>query len=282
MDQITGWEVETYLEQLEHLRDAKAGQPLAINTVRGHAQVVSCMLKWAERYGIIKQPISFKAPKAPPEEIRYLTEDQQAELIELSDRWTVPNYYGWNQPPNPRNAAFVRFCLETGARQSDALNLNWRDVTWNEEEGDGSAFVRRGKGGKSRTMYFGPDAWEALNKYVEYYNIDQGYDNPVFCSIRNWKSKRKPWPPEPLKPLDRWTSGGIAWVFQSFSKTLGYRVTPHSLRHSWAVNLTLAGIPLRTLQKLGGWANLKLVERYSNLIASDVQDSWRKTMAKSA
>ena len=43
MDQLDAWEIETYLEVLTHIRGKKRGQPLATNTIRGHAQVVSCL-----------------------------------------------------------------------------------------------------------------------------------------------------------------------------------------------------------------------------------------------
>lgn len=38
----------------------------------------------------------------------------------------------------------------------------------------------------------------------------------------------------------------------------------HDLRHTWATQLVLAGVDLRTVQELGGWSSLSLVERYSH------------------
>jgi integrase len=42
-------------------------------------------------------------------------------------------------------------------------------------------------------------------------------------------------------------------------------VTPHTLRHTFASRLAMAGVDLRTVQELGGWATLKMVERYAHL-----------------
>src|SRR5262245_43254868 len=42
-------------------------------------------------------------------------------------------------------------------------------------------------------------------------------------------------------------------------------VTPHTLRHTFASRLAMAGVDLRTIQELGGWATLKMVERYAHL-----------------
>ena len=42
-------------------------------------------------------------------------------------------------------------------------------------------------------------------------------------------------------------------------------VTPHTLRHTFASRLAMAGVGLRTIQELGGWKDIKMVERYAHL-----------------
>lgn len=42
-------------------------------------------------------------------------------------------------------------------------------------------------------------------------------------------------------------------------------VSPHTLRHTFASRLAMAGYDLRTIQELGGWKELKMVERYAHL-----------------
>jgi integrase len=42
-------------------------------------------------------------------------------------------------------------------------------------------------------------------------------------------------------------------------------VTPHTFRHSFASRLAMAGVDVRTIQELGGWRTLALVERYAHL-----------------
>ena len=50
----------------------------------------------------------------------------------------------------------------------------------------------------------------------------------------------------------------------------------HSCRHTWASRLTQAGIHPMVLKTLGGWGNLKLVERYSHLAPNAGQDIYSK------
>ncbi len=42
-------------------------------------------------------------------------------------------------------------------------------------------------------------------------------------------------------------------------------VSPHVLRHTFASRLAMAGTDLRTIQELGGWRSIQMVERYAHL-----------------
>lgn len=53
-------------------------------------------------------------------------------------------------------------------------------------------------------------------------------------------------------------------------------VTPHVLRHTFASRLAMAGVDLRTIQELGGWKSLKMVERYSHLSPSHKAEAVEK------
>ena len=57
-------------------------------------------------------------------------------------------------------------------------------------------------------------------------------------------------------------------------------VTPHTLRHTFASRLGMAGVDPRTIQELGGWKELKMVERYSHLSPKHKAEAVEKTLAK--
>jgi site-specific recombinase XerD len=58
-------------------------------------------------------------------------------------------------------------------------------------------------------------------------------------------------------------------AFETACKEAGlHEVSPHTLRHTFASRLAMAGVDARTIQDLGGWKTLALVERYSHLSPS--------------
>jgi integrase len=60
--------------------------------------------------------------------------------------------------------------------------------------------------------------------------------------------------------------GSVGLAFRKACKTAGISgVTPHTLRHTFASRLVMSGVDLRTVQELGGWQTIGMVERYSHL-----------------
>ena len=60
--------------------------------------------------------------------------------------------------------------------------------------------------------------------------------------------------------------GSVGLAFRRACQTAGITgVTPHTLRHTFASRLVMAGVDLRTVQELGGWQTIGMVERYSHV-----------------
>jgi site-specific recombinase XerD len=49
--------------------------------------------------------------------------------------------------------------------------------------------------------------------------------------------------------------------------------TVHDWRHHWASHCVMAGIDLESLRQLGGWASLKMVQRYADVSAEHLRKS---------
>ena len=53
-------------------------------------------------------------------------------------------------------------------------------------------------------------------------------------------------------------------------------VTPHTLRHTFASRLAMAGVDSRTIQELGGWKELEMLQRYAHLSPSHKAEAVEK------
>jgi hypothetical protein len=72
----------------------------------------------------------------------------------------------------------------------------------------------------------------------------------------------------------------LASTGQDASRLDGF--TWHGLRHTWASRLVMAGVDLRTLQQLGGWRTLMMVERYSHLSPDHLRAAMETLVVTSA
>jgi integrase/recombinase XerD len=149
---------------------------------------------------------------------------------------------------NPKHRMVLTVCYATGLRISEAVRLTPAAI-------DSKRMVIRveqGKGRKDRYVMLPPKLLDMLRNY--------------------WDKTRPPgqwlfpgrWAGEPISPLS--IDRTCREVRQQCG--IGKPVTPHSLRHSFAVHLLEAGTDLRTIQLLLGHRNLSTTARYL-MIATD-------------
>jgi len=50
-------------------------------------------------------------------------------------------------------------------------------------------------------------------------------------------------------------------------------ITPHVMRHTFASRLAMAGVDLRTIQELGRWEDIRMVQRYANLSRAHIREA---------
>ena len=143
-------------------------------------------------------------------------------------------------PSGLRNRALIVTLWRGGLRCSEALGLHARDLN------EGVLRVRRGKGGKYRTVALDPEAWGVLSAWVER-KSHLGIPGPVFSTLRG----------EPMH---------TSYV-RSLFKRLGSkahiekRCHPHGLRHSFAAGLADEKVDIRIIQRALGHSSLGTTAR---------------------
>lgn len=142
----------------------------------------------------------------------------------------------------PRERMVVEMLLDTGARLSELLNIKKSDIKWDSRQ----IWIRKGKGNKERFVLFTPECSERLKKYISIYDNK----SPFIFSNKRGNHLSRDWATK---------------FFGMLSKALNIKVTSHMLRHTFAVHLTLKGMPLNYLQTLMGHDNINSTKIYTKL-----------------
>lgn len=143
-----------------------------------------------------------------------------------------------------RDYALLLLLYGLGLRITEALNLNWRDVT-------GESIMIRGKGGKDRqipVLSVVHDALQALQAQTP----NTAPDAPVFYTDHGKAKTPRLGPRYVQRLLEK----------LRLELNLPDTLTPHTLRHCFATHLLEKGTDLRTVQELLGHSSLSTTQRY--------------------
>jgi integrase/recombinase XerD len=159
-------------------------------------------------------------------------------------------------PTALRDRALLEVLYACGLRASEAVGLALEDVNLDDE------FLRaRGKGSKERLVPIGRQAVSALRAYLS-------RARPVLVGLR----------PERHVFVNRRGGGlsrqGLYKIVQGYACAvgLGDRMSPHTLRHTFATHLLAGGCDLRMLQEMLGHADIATTQLYTHLTTERLRD----------
>jgi len=199
----------------------------------------------------------FKAAKALPS---FLFEGEVEELMRLPEN----NFWGL------RDRLIFELLYSTGCRVSElvALNLSELDLK-------GGKIKVAGKGGKERIVFIGRYAQNVLREYLlkrKYHlkvlkrNDSHNFRNALLFNRRG----------------SRITERGVRFILNRYlslpagrSAVNGKRVSPHTLRHSFATHLLNRGADIRTVQELLGHSSLSTTQIYTHVGIETLKEVYR-------
>ncbi|MCJ7538572.1 MAG: site-specific tyrosine recombinase XerD [Desulfobacterales bacterium] len=171
------------------------------------------------------------------------------DVLSVSEVNLLLNIPDINTPLGKRNSAMLELLYAAGLRVSELVNLKFLDVNLE------ACFVRvMGKGSKERIVPFGLYAKNKIDDYVN-------HSRPLL--LKNRISKYL-FVARAGKPMTR---QGFWKLLKQYVKQakIKKKVTPHSLRHSFASHLLEGGADLRTVQVMLGHVDISSTQIYTHV-----------------
>ncbi len=215
---------------------------LSAATIRRQISAIRTYFKFLVGEGITARDPSerIESPK------RWRTLPAVLTVAEVRKLLAAPNT---NEPLAMRDVALLEFAYATGVRVSELVSLKLQDILFS----DGVARVF-GKGAKERIVPVGRRALGAVSSYAREIrpSLDRGKARGfLFLNARG-------------TPLSRVGAWGIIRA-HARRAGLAKRVTPHTLRHTFATHLLEGGADLRAVQEMLGHADLSTTQLYTHV-----------------
>jgi len=163
-------------------------------------------------------------------------------------------------PEAKRDTAMLHLLYASGIRVSELVSLNLDDIT---DDGYVRCF---GKGYKERLIPIAPRAALTVEEYVNEARPHLAHNDEEKALFLNRRGERL-------------TRQGFWQILKGYAKSaeLDEKVTPHTLRHSFATHMLSGGADLRSVQELLGHANISTTQVYTHLTSEHVRRTYEKS-----
>jgi integrase len=241
LDEITTADVELFLGSL--LEGDNAVSPATRNRYR---DLLSGLFKRAKRFGLIATNPVTGIPKLRESAGRLIylppATKERAPYEEEALINALPEHF----------RPLFRVAIHTGLRWSEQARIRWRDV----DVLTGMLTVSPSKNGDGRTIPMNTVVGTVL------FDLSLNRPQPEDADGIVFKTPYR----TVARALERAVNAAIATLLSAgrdASRLQGF--TWHGCRHTWASRLVMAGVDPVTVQRLGGWRTLAMVQRYAHL-----------------
>jgi integrase/recombinase XerC len=248
--------IRRYLSFL-HKKNRKSSIGRKISALRS-------FFKYLVREGIVlNNPAkSVATPKAEKYLPTALTVDEAFRMMDSPRTSIESRSSDYAREKELRDRAILELLYSSGIRVGElvGLNLNRLDL-------DLGIVKVMGKGGKERIVPVGSKAVKALKAYFDERGAREGGEEPLFLNLRG----------------GRLTARSVGRVVKEYTRHTGIfrKVSPHSLRHTFATHLLDAGADIREIQEMLGHASLSTTQRYTHLSMGKLMEVYDKAHPRS-
>ena len=203
------------------------------------------------------------------------SEEREVEFLELEEVKRLIGSVGNKNSYSLRDRAILELLFSTGLRVSELSGLDRDSINLKSGE-----FSIRGKGGKIRLVFISDSAKNAIINYIK---KRKDIDPALFVNIKktaksnNKKTKRN----KDVCSL-RLTPRSIQRIVKKYAIKAGIvkKVTPHTLRHSFATDLLMNGADIRSVQSMLGHSSITTTQIYTHITNRHLKDIHKKFHSK--
>jgi integrase/recombinase XerD len=244
---VDGPMLSEFVSELAEGREDR--KPAAAATLQRKIACLRSFYRYLRREGLLDSDptAELRPPRSSARLPRVLSRDQVNSLLA--------------QPQGTGHAALRdRALLETmyacGLRASEAITLELRELDL-----EAGVLIARGKGSKERIVPVGSKALETLRQYLDRARpalIGLRDEPHVFVNMRGQALSRQ----------------GLYKIVQRHARAAGLdsRMSPHTLRHTFATHLLAGGCDLRSLQEMLGHADIGTTQIYTHLSSERLRE----------
>ena len=240
-------------EYIEDLRGRKGYRDTT--TARKVASIKSFFGFLSENNIITEDPTeSIGSPRVGRTLPKFLPEEEVTSLLDTAYK------SGTNE--GHRDAVIMELLYATGLRVGELVSLNMQDVDLSE------SYIRcMGKGSKERIVHLYPKALEELRRYLKHARValigHRRTEPSLFVNHRG----------------ERLTRQWVWTILKTYAQKAGIqqKITPHTLRHSFATHLLQNGASLRHVQELLGHSSISTTQVYTHLTNGYVEKEYEKS-----
>ncbi len=260
--------VRQYRVWLNRLRD-ESGESLKKSTQNYHLIALRAFLKYlAKRDVKTLAPEKIELARQPERSVEFL---DSAELERLLEAPLNAESRTKNQEPRInvvklRDKAILEMLFSTGLRVSELASLKRDTVNLEQNE-----FTVRGKGDKPRVVFLSAEAKRWLKEYLS----KRGDVNPyLFVSHdraggeRNYDGGLTP------RSVER--------IVEHYARAAGItkRITPHTMRHTFATDLLRNGADIRSVQTMLGHSSITTTQIYTHITDEGLRETYEAFHAR--
>jgi len=234
---------------------AQSSASLSVKTQNYHIIALRAFLKYLTKNDVqTLAPEKIELSKIPERSVEVLSREELERLFEAVDAAGVRG---------ARDLAILETLYSTGLRVSELASLNSDQVDLKRKE-----FSVRGKGRKTRVVFLSDKAATTIKNY-----LNKRIDNreALFISIPRQKTAGASSATnlkDILNPSSaRLSTVSVESIVSKYARKAGIikKVTPHTLRHSFATQLLINGADIRSVQELLGHSSITTTQIYTHV-----------------